>query len=367
MNTQELLNRVAFPGVGQNIRRKYTQIFDKITVASGTTEYYPFKTTGNVFTVNKTFPLSGNQIFGITNIALYLQQAITSATLYASLLTMLQQSYLQIDVDSRTMLKIPLLEVMSYNSISQEGASTVAPLQTILHKRTKDLIIPIVLNSNSNVSVKVVITSGTATAFDTNLINISFNGVMLDKLDTIAIDLVSGNQYSEIAWTLWESLNVDVTTQKTFNYFTTPNTAPNLFSGVLPLSSTERFEIQAIELFVGGNAGGTDTPALVRNNRINNYLTIDVEQVNFYESNLEDILSLAGAQATTYLDNEGTTPVSTNITVIDVQYSQKLLNIPIIIPATGNVDVKLQQAGSSLNSAQYLTLLLKGKKTRQVI
>ena len=136
---------------------------------------------------------------------------------------------------------------------------------------------------------------------------------------------------------------------------------------MLPLSSTERFEIQAIEMFVGGNAGGTDTISLVRNNRNNNSLTIDVEKSNFLNSNLQEILSLASAQATTYLDNEGTTPVSTNITIIDIQYSEKVLNIPIIIPAVGNVDVKLQQPASSLNSGQYLTMMLKGKKTRQVI
>ena len=159
IGTQELLNRVAFPTATQNIRRKFTQIFDKITVASGTTEYYPFKTASNVFTNNKTFPLSGSQIFAITNIGMFIEQAITSAALYAGLLTLLQQSYLEVNVDSRTMLKIPLLEVMSYNTISQQGAGTVAPLQTIYHTRNKELILPIVINSNSNVSFKVVLTS----------------------------------------------------------------------------------------------------------------------------------------------------------------------------------------------------------------
>jgi len=367
MNTTELLNRVAYPEPGQNVRRKYTPRYDKITIASGTTEYYPFKTSGNIFTTNGTFPLAGNQVFAISNISLYLQQAITSTALYAGLLTMLQQSYLQIDVDSRIMLKVPLIEVLSYNTVSQQGAGTVAPLQTIFHKRSKNLILPIVINSQSNVQVKVYLSSSTTTVFDTNVMNITFNGIMLDKLDTLAIDLVKGQQFSELAWTLWETQKIDSTSQKTFNFFTTPNTEQNLFSGVLPLSSTERFEIQAIELFVGGNAGGTDTPALVRNNRINNHLTIDVEQVNFYETNLEQILSLAGAQSTTYLDNEGTTPVSTNITLIDVQYSEKVLNIPLVIPATGNVKVALEQPASSLNSNQYFTMMLKGKKTRQVI
>jgi len=367
MNTQELLNQVAYPVPGQNLRRKATPLYDIITLATGTTEYFPFTSAGNVFTINQVFPLAGSQIFALTNIELYLQEPVISATLYAALLLALQRSYLQIEIDSRVMLKVPLIEVLSYNTINQQGAGTVAPLKTNFVKRSKDLIIPIVINSNSNVKVKVVVNSGVASGFNGKKLNITLNGIMLDKLDSLTMNLVAGNQFSEIAWTLYETLKVDSTSQKTFNFFSTPNTSPDLFSGVLPLSSTERLEVQAMELFVGGNAGGTDTPSLVRTNRINNNLRIEIEQVDYYNANLNETLSLAGAQATTYLDNEGTTPVATNITIIDVQYSQKVLKIPLIIPAVGNVKVKLEQPGSSLNSNQYFTLMLKGKKTRQVI
>ena len=122
MNTQELLNQVAYPVAGQNLRRKATPLYDIITLATGTTEYFPFTSAGNVFTINQVFPLAGSQIFALTNIELYLQEPVISATLYAALLLALQRSYLQIEIDSRVMLKVPLIEVLSYNTINQQGA-----------------------------------------------------------------------------------------------------------------------------------------------------------------------------------------------------------------------------------------------------
>ena len=362
--TQSLLNSVAYPTAGQNVRRKFTPLYDLITIAAGTTNYNPFQVRTNIFANNQIFPLR-NQIFALTNISLYLQTAITTTALYAALLTLLQQSYLKIDVDQRTMLKIPLLEILSYNVIPQFGTTTVAPGVTQFVKRSKNLILPIVINSMADVKVTVYTASAAATAFDTGLMNITFNGVMLDKIDPVAVNLVQGNQFNELAWTLFESLPVSVVTQNIFNFFANRNQADNLFSGSLPLSDTERFEIQAIEVFMGGNAGATDTINLVRNNRINNNLVINVEQVEFYNSNLENSLSLAGAQDASFKDTGGT--ITNSLSQFDVEYGNKILEIPLLIPAVGNVQVQLTQPGSSLNSGQYITTLLKGKKVRQVI
>lgn len=367
LSTQELLNRVAYPSPGQNVRRKFTQLYDQITVATGTLTYNPFTSAGTVFVNNQVFPLSGNQVFAITDISLYLEQAITTTTQYGNLLELLQQSYLEINVDSRQMLKIPLIECLSYYIIPQIGnGAAIANLQSKLIKRAKRLIIPIVLNSSSNVQVNVVLSTNSASGFNTNLIDVAFNGIMLDKLDTLYLNFLQGRQFSELAWTLYETQQITTTGQNTFNFFVTPTRANNLFNGLLPLSSTERLEIQAMEVFIGGNAGTTDILNLVRNNRINNQLVINVENVKFYESDLADMLSLAAANARTFNDSAAT-PVATNLTDVDVEYQQKVLEIPLIIPAIGNVQVQLQQPASSLNSNQYITMMLKGKKVRQVI
>jgi hypothetical protein len=366
INTQDFLNRVAYPLPGDNARRKITPLQDQITVASGTTLYNPFTTaTGNIFARNKKFPLSGTEIFAITNISCYLKTVITSTTLYAGLLTLLQQSYLEIVVDSRVQLKVPLLEVMSYDLVPQIGATTIIGLQTKFVNRSKDLVYPIVLNSSSNVQVNVVLATATATAFDASLINISLNGVMSDKLDSYFVNMVGNSQFQELAWTLWESNLISTVNQNTFNLFATPTLAQNLFSGVVPLSSTERLEIQAIEFFFGGNAGATDTPQLVKANRINNVLSIVIDNVEYYKGDIEGALSIAGAQTGAFGDDGA--PVDTPITLLDVYYENKVLDIPLIIPANSNVVVSLTQPGSSLNSNQYFTALFKGKKVRQVV
>jgi len=365
--TQELLNRVAYPSVGQNLRRKSGKLHDQIKVATGKTTYNPFTSTGTIFTNNQVFPLSGNQIFAITKLSLYLQTKISSGALYASLLELLQQSYLEINVDNRQMIKIPLIECLSYYYIDQIGTDPQQQnLRPVYLKRVKNLIIPIVLNSQSNVQVNVVLTTTAAADFNNGLIDIMFDGIAFDKLDTLFLNFVQGKQFSELASTLWETQAVSTTGQNTFNFFVTPTTLNNRFSGTLPLSTSERFEIQAIEIFIGGNVGTTDVLNLVRNNRINNQLVINVENVKYFESNISDMLSIAAAQSVVFNDNAAT-PVSTSLISIEIEHQNKILEIPLIIPAVGNVQVQLTQPAASLNSAQFITLMLKGKKTRQVI
>jgi len=364
MDTIQLLNAVGYPTPGDNVRRHSEPLFDTVTVAAGTTEYYPFSGALSQFVNNKKLPLAGSEIFAVTGINLFLQTLISTTALYANLLEYLQQSKIQINIDGRTMADYPLLECTSFYIASTLGATPVSYKNNYI-KRSKSLVEPIIINSQANVEIKIITTANVATGFDTNKINVQLDGIKLDKLDTLSLNLVDGKQFSQIAWTIWETQQISTTNANTFNFFATQTRAKNLFSeDVFPLSNTQRFEVQAIELFLGGNAGTTDTVPAVRNNRNNNLLKIKVETTDFYNSNVADMLSLAGAKATTF-DDAGA--VATALVTTEVEYRNKVLQIPLILPATGNVTITVDQPGNSLNSNQYMTLLLKGKKTRQVI
>lgn len=372
MTTQALLNKVAYPMLGQNVRRKFTPLYSTVDIATATTEYYPYTNISSVFTDNEKFPLSGQQIFAITNIGAVLSSVIDSQTNYEALLLLFQQSYLQIDVDSRTMLKIPMIEIMSYSiqDVLGDAGTAQTGAKTFFTNRSKQLIFPIVLNSQSNVNVKFVTNSTFTTAFNGETIRFTLNGVMLDKLDTISVNfLLNSNggikRFSQLAWTLWESKQITTVNQNTFTFFDGNTTNPALVNGVLPLSNTELFEIQALEIFFGGNYGTTDTPVAVRDNRNQNILRIEVENALFYQAPIQDFLSQASASVSNFQDAAGTSNIP--LINVDVNYRQKVLEIPLILPATGNIKVTLEQPGSSLNSNQYATLMLKGKKTRQVI
>ncbi len=360
-----LINKVAFPTSGSNLRRKISSLYDTITLATGTTLYRPFTTApGNIFLRNTQFPLSGQQVFWIKSISLFLNQAITTAAQYAGLLLGLQNSNLEIYVDSKQYWKIPLVECLSFNTAALIGDTSSAPLRFNPVTRNKNLVVPLLINAASNVVVNLNVDSGFASAFNTNNLRISFNGFLGDVLDSsFSYNPQSGNELQDIAFTCYDTQQITTANAATFNFFAQAETNINDYSKVLPLSPTERFEIQNMEVVIGGNSGTTDTFDAVMNQRSTNVLTITVDDVQLHQSQLKDYLSILTQLSTTFNDAG---PVLTNLVDTNLIYQSKTLETPVIIPAQGKVQVTVQQPGSSLNQNQFMTLMLKGLIKRQV-
>jgi len=360
-----LINKVAFPSTGSNLRRKISSLYDTITLTTGTTFYRPFTTApGNIFLRNTQFPLSGQQLFWVKYISLYLNQAITTAAQYAGLLLGLQNSNLEILVDSKQYWKIPLIECLSFNTAALIGDTSSLPLRFNPVTRNKPLVTPLLINAASTVVVNLNVDAGFASAFNTNNLRISFNGFLGDVLDSsFSFNPQQGNELQDIAFTCYDTQQVLTANQNTFNFFSQPETNVNNYSKVFPLSATERFEIQNMEVVIGGNSGTADTFDAVMNQRSTNVLTITVDDVQLHQSQIKDYLSIITQLSSTFNDAG---PVLTNLVDTNLVYQSKTLEVPIIIPAQGKVQVTLQQPGSSLNQNQFITMMLKGLIKRQV-
>ncbi len=369
MNTTQLLNIAAFPSANSNVRRKISSIFDTVAITSGTTFYNPFQTApGNIFLRNQKFPLSGQQLFWVTSVSMFLAQAINTPALYAALLPGLQSSNIELLIDSKQYFKMPLIECLSFNIQNQVGVTGSTQVYKVNPvTRNKNLIIPVFINAASNVVVNLNLDSAFATAFNSNNLLISLNGILTDALDaSLNYNPVQGNNLQDIAYTMYDTQQITTANANTFNFFSTPETNPNNYNKILPLSSTERFELQALEVFIGGNAGTTDNFNDVFNQRSTNFLNISVDDVVYHQSQLKDYLSIMTNNNNGKFGDDASPAVTTEINATQLIYQNKTLEIPVILPAQGKVSVTIQQPGSSLNQNEYITLMLKGLIKRQV-
>ncbi len=365
MDTKTFLNKVT-QTMGKPLRRKFTQYFDKIAIATGTTNYTAFTTSlSDNFSRNKKLPLASDQIFALTHINLFVEELFNTTALYADLLLALQQSYLEIVISSRQKLKIPLYECLSFVYSGEIGNTTTRHLREIDSENPKPLAYPLVFNGSQDIQVNIVLNSTLATDLNAINLNVLFTGIQSDILDpAFVFNPILGNQLEEIAYTMWNTLEISTANQKQYSLFSDQTLASNFYSKLLPLSNEERFEVQAIEIFFGGKQADTDYLNLLLNDKIHNYLTIKVNDVEYYQSNLKDILSLSTCVSGTFKGSDNS--ITHTVTELSFVKKQKVLEIPIVFPSNGLVTVTLDQPGSSLSVNQYFTLLLKGKLLRQI-
>lgn len=360
-----LINKVAFPGAGSNLRRKISSLYDTVVLATGTTLYRPFTTApGNIFLRNQAFPLSGQQIFWIKQISLFLNQSITTVTQYYGLLLGLQNSNIEIWIDSKQYFKIPLIECLSFNYASLFGNATYAHGRYNPVTRNKSLVIPVLINAASNVVVNLNVDPGFVSAFNNVNLRISLDGFLGDVLDSsFSYNPQSGQELQDIAFTLYDTQGIVTANAATYNFFSAAEANINNYSRILPLSATERFEVQNLEVVIGGNNGLADAFDLTLNQRGTNVLTISVDDVQLHQSQIKSYLSILTSESETFSDAGG---VLTNLSSNNLLYQSKTLETPVIIPAQGKVSITIQQPDASLNINRYITLLMKGLIKRQV-
>ena len=362
LNTRDILNAHLYPTVSQDVRRKDFPYYDTLTIATGQTEYYFFTTPlGNQFLRNKELPLAGTEIFFVEEITALLNLRINTTANIDALNSLLQQSYLKISVDNRQVCKLPGLDFIQYvysDAWSDQVVVTANQPRTQLTRRK--LPIPIILNSTSAFEFKLVIPTATATAFNNQTFRLVLHGLQLDKLESFYWDNLKSNQFQQVPVTYYYTQVIPNGNEQTFQLFANPALANNLFSQSFPLSDIQTFAIQNIEVFV--NQPDTPiAPSTIYFSRLQNILKISVDDVFYYNANLQDMLSLFAGLGSTLT----TTPNLDVVNIMNVRNS-KTLRVPLQIPANANINISLTQPAGSLGITGEITVALRGIETRRV-
>lgn len=369
MNTKDILNAQLFPSIADNARRKDIPYYDTLPIATGQTEYFFFTTAlGNQFLRNRILPLSGQEVFFLEAFSAYFNVVKDTTAEFDALNEVLQQSYLEISIDNRVVGKYPGLDFINYTL-----RRTLADQVVLIYGQPevggningdnflgRKLPLPIILNSTSAFQFRWVCTAASATAFNGINMTLVLHGVQVDKLDSYYWDNLKANQFQQVPVTYYNTMVIPNTNAFTYQFFANPAAAPTLFSKTFPLSDITTFSCQNIEVFV--NQPDTPIePTTILNSRLFNTFNINIDSVERYNSNLMNMLSmLAGfGQILT------TTPNLDTITYLHLRQS-KTLKIPLEFPANSNVNVIINQPGTSLGITGEITVALRGIETRRV-
>lgn len=364
ITTKNLLNIVQVPT--SNLRRTIVQLYDKLTFATGQTKYSMFSGAVTQFVRNLQLPVSGQEIYAVYRLKCFVNSQFLTT---ADLIELMQKSYLEIIVSNKQQLKIPLSQCLKFFYSTTVGAGAgISSWDARYYSRHKQLQFPIVLGQSSNVQINIVTTTTAATDLNGLTMELELDAIQSTVLDpTFDFTLQAGNVFQDIDYTLWNTISIGTANQNTFACFAT-NLGDNLQSQNLPLSADQRFEIQNLEiLFVSNNvASQAETLSKIYNNRSYNELLITVDNTIMYKSNLSDLISIVTEYTNVaFLDNAGV-PVSTNLSNFEVLTQNKTLEIPIVLPATGNINVSLTQPNSSLNNGEVFTIMMNGVLKRLV-
>lgn len=360
MNTRDLLNAHLYPSVGQNIRRKSYEYYDNQAIATGVLEYYFFVTAlGDQFLRNKILPVSGTEIFFVEQISAFLQVDINTLALIDDVNELLQQAYLQISIDNRVVMKLPVYDILQFVYADTLTATAAASVWGFNDTKRK-LPLPIIINSTSSFEFRLVMNAAVATAFNGVNFRLALHGTQLDKLDSFYWDNLKNRQFQQISATYYQTTVIADGTETTTELFATPGESPLLNSQNFPLSDIQTFSIQDLEVYV--NQPNTPiAPNTIFDSRITNVLRIHIDDIVYYESNLQNMLSMYAGVSVALT----TTPDTAVVTALHIR-QHKILPVPIEIPANSKVRITYTQPASSLGITGEVTVFMRGVETRRV-
>lgn len=341
----EILSLFGYPKIGDNARLKPDVIYDKVVITAGQTEYPLFVSDqlSNYWRKRK-LPLASSEVFFINGIKATGDFFLNPAD--KPLNELLFESYLEIKVDDRIQLKVPMLEIYNFGII-QSSLS-----QYFVH-RNKTLQYPVVVNSNSNVSINFVTTTNLANNVPLNaILRFEFSGYKADKLTSFEWDNLKSFSLQKLNYSLYDVLDINLL-ETTYDLFSNANKPKTEYVRTLPLSDKENFQIEAIETYHKGKAGSNIIEVNYELSQL--YLSINVDDVQLYSGG--DFL-----QHSFMTSEEGD-----NETVYDVIQRNKVLETPIIIPANSKTSIKLQQpALNHIASESKFIVVFKGTLIRRV-
>lgn len=367
ISPEKLLNQIAYPSYGDNARRKDTPKHDTITFEAGVNEYQFFtQPLGNVFQRNSKMPISGTEVYFVYEIFAHLQEP-DLLSVFQDWQNLLQASYLEISVNNRRQLKIPAIEFMGAAQSNQVAADS--KFIEYWYRNSKKLEIPIIINSTSQIDVRFVTTPDVANTLQGSELKLTFNTIQFDKLESYWYNPLKGNQYQTLSETMYDTFTIPSVTEQTYNIYADNTKSKNLISKVLDLSSIERIEVQALEIFftvfnrkpIMGDPY-YDYLQFLLNDLVRYNLQVTIDDVEIFYGSIENMLSY-------YILWEN---VPSARLYSPNKRQNHVLRTPIILPANGKVSVRLIQP--PLSAVGYnvgenpikFTVLFKGKTTRRV-
>lgn len=361
-NLLEIIQSVGYP-VGANVRITPLTLYDEQTLSATIGENRFFTSDSlSVFARNKKFPLPGNEIAFVDRISVRLM-GTAALSLTAANMGLLTKTALQIKVDGRERLKIPLIECLSAPIATLIGTTTVFSLARNVG-RDKNLLLPIIINSQSSVEVKII-TDADYSAL--GVVRVELNGMLYNKLTNFNINPAQGKPIERLNYTMYDTAAV-VAAGQLVNLFTSEDKTPSLFSKAFPLSGTETFDIENVEVAFPVNIGTAATTfeaiqALIKET----ILKININNVDFLEIAGKDLVTILfqNAVASTFKDSGGVN--TTNVIDNVIEYAGYTLPVAITVPAKAQVRVSLQtNAIINISASAYLNVMLKGTLQRLV-
>jgi hypothetical protein len=360
MNTRDVLNANLYPGGYDNALRKSFPYYDSLTITAGQTEYYFFNTAlGNAFLRNKKLPLAGSEVFFNEEISAYLDLKISTLAQANALNELLQQSYLLITVDNRVVCKLPGLDFIQY-VFGDTFIATATAVQPRAHLAKRKLPLPIILNSTSSFEFKLVIPTTAATSFDANVFHLVLHGTQIDKLSSFYWDNLKRNEFQEVPVTYYYTTPITGAAQNVYEMFADPAANNLLYSQNFPLSDIVTFALQNIEVYVNQPDTAIE-PSTIFFSRLQNLLYINIDDREYYNSNLQDMLSMFAGFGVSLT----TTPDTAVVNFMSIRQS-KTFPVPLMFPANSKVRITLTQPAASLGITGEITVAMRGIETRRV-
>jgi hypothetical protein len=361
-NLMQEIQKVGYP-INANVRITPVCFFDEQTLSSTIGENRFFTSdTLSTYTRNKKFPLSGNEIVFIDKIKVR-SMGTAAISLSAANMGLFTKTALQILVDGRERLKIPLLECFECNIADVIGTTTTQTISNLVG-RSKLLRLPIIVNSQSQVDVKIITDADYS---GLGVIRVELSGVQYSKLSAFDVNFAKNKPFERLSYTVYDTSAV-VATAGQKNYFTSADKGQSLFSKIFPLSAAESFDIENVEVAVPLNIGTAATvfeaiEALARET----VLKITVNGVEYLDLAGADLVSVLfqNAVAGTFKHSDGT--ITTNFISNKIKYGGLTLPIPLTIPAKAQVKVTVDtNAVTNASTTPYYNVMLKGTLQRLV-
>ncbi len=361
-NLLSAIQNVGYP-VNANVRITPLTFFDEQTLSATVGENRFFTSdTLSTFTRNKKFPLSGNEIAFIDTVAVRLM-GTAALSLTAANMGLFTKTALQVLVDGRERLKIPLVECLQVFVGNQIGTTTTLTLGDLV-TRSKKLRLPIIINSQSNVEVKII------TDADYNalgVVRVELSGLMYSKLSAFDINFAANRSVERLSYSMFDTVAVP-TAASTLNLFTSADKTQSLFSKIFPLSNSETFDIENVEVVFPVSIGTAATTfqaiqALAKECM----LKLNINGVDFLELAGKDLVSVIfqNTVAGTIKHSDGT--ITTNIIGNQISYAGITLPVAVTVPAKAQVKVTLDvNAITNISTSAYINVLLKGTLQRLV-
>ena len=224
----------------------------------------------------------------------------------------------------------------------------------------RKLPLPIIMNSTSAFEFKFVTTAAAATAFNGTDMKLVLHGLQLDKLDSFYWDNLKMNQFQQVPVTYYNTVVIPSNVEQTYQLFSNPAAAQNLHSQNFPLSDIQTFSLQNVEVFFNQPDTAIEG-STIWYSRLLNVFKLNVDDVEFYNANLQNMLSMFASFAVALT----TTPDTDIVNMLNVRQS-KTFPVPLEIPANSKVHCSLTQPAASLGITGEFTVCLRGVETRRV-